>query len=472
MSFQKANYGEKLGEVYYYIVPSELPSDWKAAITIKGDYEFATLSALKNCPQIVLLMLYPKDKILPCDYSLIRIIKSKKDFIHNEKTNSAQDVINLEEFEIIDPSYVYADVPFERKSITKFIKENLVDDDLVANSFQPTISGSPYIINRKGGISLSTFLGDSSFSEELVKTLKLMQPPDFTDIQLQIPARLIKGKVIRDVVFNGVKSCFSEKCVLGKNYYSGFLSGGYSRLNNELIKRNLFKGEYSIACVLVPRGKGSELLRDMAFKFVKTDITNPFNTDELLSYDINLKKTQKRIDEDLWLQIAKQKEINPIIKKELSEKSEMEKVLLSKWIDILENFGAKKGVEHEARILSRMSLGNVLRVAKSLARDGQIDQISKKILDSSYKLFITNVESLIDNPKVQYEVRFEVPKERESTKFNVVRAELCKGPIDIKDLFSNVKRQFDDIYELQKYIDRLIIEVYLFEPRRGLYQWL
>ena len=209
--FQKVKVGQKLEEVYYYVTPTELSSEWKGAIASKGNYNFVGLSALKNCLQVQILMLFPKEKSAPRDYSLIRISGAKKDYIHNEKKGEAQYIIMSDEFQEQDPSLVYLDVPYEKKVISKFIKENLVNDDFIANSFQPTISGSPYVVNKKGGVSFSAFLKNTPFSEELFNVLKLMQPPEFSDVQFQLSPKLIEGKNI--LSSQGLKFRVAEKSI-------------------------------------------------------------------------------------------------------------------------------------------------------------------------------------------------------------------------------------------------------------------
>ena len=471
-NFQKTKVGSVLGEVYYYVLPIDLPSNWKSAIALRGNFNYVYLSALKNCPQMCLIMLIPKDVPLPTDYSLIRIIRSKKDYIHNEKINEAKYVVNAEEYEEIDPSYVYVDVPYVKQSISKFIKENLISDKLIADSFQPTISGSPYVVNKKGGVSLSTFLGSSSFSEELITTLKLMQPPEFTDIQFQMSHILLEGKTFTDPTLPGAKFHVSEKPFIGKNYFSAFSTYDYTKLNYELVKRDMFKGEYSIACSLTPRGEKSDLLRDILSKFVKTEITQPFNTDELKWYDIDLKRTQRNITEDLWLQIVNQRQLSPIVVGGNQNISKLRESVLTEWKIILESLGLKKNVEHEAKVYSQVSFNNLIKVAQSIARDEQLPQINNEVLNKSFKLFVQNSEGLINNPQIQHYAKTIIPEMYESEKFNSVRAELSVNLLDVQSLFENVKGIFNDIYELQEYVDKLLREGYIFEPAREFYKWV
>ncbi|MFH1642166.1 MAG: hypothetical protein ABIC04_04665 [Nanoarchaeota archaeon] len=469
--FQKSKVGDSLSEVYYYVTPLELDSEWKAAIALKGNYNYIGLSALKNCLQLQLLVLIPKDKTVPRDYSLVRILKSKKDFIHHVRGNDVVYVIISDDFKEEDAALVYVDVPFEKRIISKFIKENLVNDDLIADSFQSTISSSPYVINKKGGISFSAFLKNSPFSEELMNTLKMMQPIEFSDIQSQIPSKLTDGANI--ISSKGVRFHVAEKSILGNNYYSAFSSNDYGKLNNELIKRDMFNGEYSIACSLTPRGdKASELLRDVISKFVKTEVMHPYSSDELKYWDVDLLKIQRNIDEDLWLQVVNQRQLKPIVEGSLNV-STLRQNLVKEWEAILESLGLKKNIGHEAKVYSAASFSNILRVAQSMSRDIQKNSVTESILTKSFKLFTQNADGLINNDEIQNHVKVVIPERFESAKFNAIRAELSVNLLDIKELFSNVKNYFKDIFELQELIDKkLLPNGYLFEPKRGFYKWI
>ena len=360
-------------------------------------------------------------------------------------------------------------MPYEKRIISKFIKENLVNDDLIADSFQPTISGSPYVVNKKGGISFSAFSNQSSslFSNELMNTLKMMQPIEFSDIQFQLSPKLIEGKNILDS--KGFRFHIAEKSILGNNYYSAFSSNDYGKLNNELITRDMFKGEYSIACYLTPRGdKASELLRDIISKFLKTEIMHPYITDELKYWDIDLLKTQRNIDEDLWLQVVNQRQLKPIIP-ESTNLNSLRENLVKEWQIILESIGLNKNIEHEAKVYSAASFSNILRVAQSMSRDIQKNSVPESILSKGFNLFVQNAEGLINNEEIQHQIKVVIPEKFESAKFNAIRAELSINLLDINTLFANAKEYFNDIYELQGYIDDLLLNGYLYEPKRGYY---
>lgn len=466
--FQRAPIGKRLEEVYYYAIPlPKIESNLKVGIALKGDYNYIGLSALKNCVNFELLMLMPKEIKIPKDYSLIRILGSFKDFINYAGSNYGQYIIVAERIEEQDPALVYLDVPHENRGISKFIKENLINDEFWADSFQPSISGSPYKLNEGGGISFSAFFNNNPFSEELFNTLKLMQPPEFSNICSQFPKKLLMGKEVSTPLGT---FRVAEADIFGSNYYSAFYSNSYDYLNYELSKKNTFPGEYSIVGSLSAKGdEASELLRDYISKFLRTNITQPYATDELKEWDINLFDTQKNITEDLWLQIAEQKQIKPITS--IGEIN-LRKKLSEEWKVILERFNLKKGIEEEANIYVNKSYSNIIKVAQSMARDRFLGEVTDSLILKSFNLFVKNAQLLTDNKQIQHTINVVIPLRHEDSRFNAVRAELRLNLIDIKELFSRVEKFFKDIYELQKYIDKLNREGYVYEPKQGYYRWV
>src|SRR3989344_645827 len=175
-NFYKRKVGEKLNEVLYYVIPAEFDSNLKASVANKGDYHIIQLSALKNSEQMSMLMILPRDKKIPQDYSLIRITDSKKDVLMNLVNSAPIYIINVEKYNVEDSSIVYLDLPSkpEKNIVYKFLKDNLIkDDEYKVKSFQTPISSSPFVKNIGGGISLSSYSPRHSFSQEFLKTLKM-----------------------------------------------------------------------------------------------------------------------------------------------------------------------------------------------------------------------------------------------------------------------------------------------------------
>jgi hypothetical protein len=465
--FEKAKVGDTLEEVSYYVVPLEIDSNWKAEISLRN-LNYIGVSALKNSLQIGLIVLLPKDQTIPKDYSLIKILKSKKDAIFPKNGTRGVYVIYAEEIQKLDSASIYVDVPYEKRSINKFFLENFGNDEVIADSFQPVISSSPYQVNYKGGISLSMFSGITSFSKEFTTTLKMMQPPEYSDIQAYLPKKVLDGRL--QLFIKGIGFHVSEKNQLGKNYFSAFSSNKYKNLNEELIKRSVFRGEYSIACSLTPRGDNSEeLMKDILSKFVNTEITRPFNTDELIEYDLDLKRVQKNIDEDIQLQIANQRQLKPSVNNDADILS-LRKSLVQDWKGIAENLNIKNTGHRILSVYPTNSLNNIIKVAQSLARDLNKKEIDESIIKKSYKIFTENSDALVHSPQIQNNVMNVIPQRRDDEKTDSIIAELSVDCLDIDQLYYALQDIFKDIYEVQTYVDRLLKRGDIYEPTRGKYK--
>ena len=200
-------------------------------------------------------------------------------------------------------------------------------------------------------------------------------------------------------------------------------------------------------------------MRDFFAKFVKTEITSPFNINDTYEYT-NLERIQKRIDEDLWIQIAEQKQKEPQLSDPSSCLRNLRKKLVVDWECIFEAFGLKSNpkIFHEINTYAKKSLDNTLRIAQSLARDKGLKEVSSNTLNDAYKLFTKNSEDLTENTGLINSIKIKVTEMREDAKLNAVRAELSTNIFTIIQLHENVKRFFEDILGLQKYIEDLIIE--------------
>jgi len=465
-SFLKARCGDKLSEVCFYSIPIDLDSSIKAAIALKGKYSYIGLSALRNNAQFPLLLLIPDGKSISQEYSMLRIINPRKDFIHNERNNRVEYVLIADDFEELDSSYVYVDVPYEKRSITQFIKENLTRDVELAKSLQPTISGAPYVMNDRGGISLSAFMQQGTFSREFLRTLKMMQPPEFTDL---CEETYTSGKFS---VSKGMNLILSNKALPSKNFFTAFSSANYSLLNAELVKRQLYNGEYSIACGLIPKGGNpSELLQDILSKFVKTEVTRSSNFEELNQAGILLSSAQDNIDENLWLQIVDQRQNQPTINLSPNEESEWLRRVRVQWSAIMEALNLKDA-SHEARVYTTASMKNIKKVAQSISREKHKQVVQEAEIRESFEIFAGNSLQLTENNLIQHAAITRLPQMYENAKFKAVRAELSVDKLSITELFQNVKEYFKNLEELQTFTEKLRLSGFIFEPKQGTYYWV
>ena len=124
--FDKAEHGERLESVEYYVLPTK--ANTKEIIAGKmNNFNVFQLSAIKDCEEEPILMILPIGKKSPEENSLIRITSSIKDHLTYKKINIGAQVINVEAFEEIDPSIIYdiyGQNKLEKNRVFNFFKEN------------------------------------------------------------------------------------------------------------------------------------------------------------------------------------------------------------------------------------------------------------------------------------------------------------------------------------------------------------
>lgn len=468
--FLKAKQKQPLEEVVYYVLPIKLTPVWKVAIAEKTEkcrFSYYMLSGLRNTSQMPVMMLIDADAKQPIEYSLIHITRSFKDFLVS-KDNEAEYVLIVESYEQLDPQYLYVDVPFEKRVLQRFIKENMIDYEDIASSFQSVLSSSPYVINDKGGISLASFSYNTPFSKELILTMQTMQPPEFS--LLQLPKKVVNG--ISAFHRDGIKFHLAERHISGSNFFQGFSVDRYHYLSQELIRRAQFPGEYSIFCSITPLGEGTEFLHDILTKFVRTEITHPFNFDESKEYwDVDLQKTQRMIDEDLWLQVVSQRQLTPTVHANFFENTTFINKMKMEWQIILERMNLKKGYEQQVSVLAKSSLVNTMRICQSIARDLGENKITEEIFNKGWHFSMSQADKLVNIEHVQRHMQA-LPQHYETNKFKAVRAELGSTALDLEELYRRVSHLFVDKVELQSLLDKLRRDGNLYCPRQGFYRWI
>lgn len=466
--------GESLDSVLYYSISASFSSEIKASIyQQKGDVHLIQLSALKDCEQMPLLMIIPKERKIPQDGSLIRIISPKKDCMTDIKTGKEIYILSAENYELEDPSIVYLDISFEKRRIHKFIIENLIKTgDLQARTFQSPISSSPFIKNLSGGIALSSYSPRTRFHEEFLKTLKMMHPPEFTDIHTIYPASISSGKT-EDGEIRGAKFLLKNYNTESKYHFSCFTSPKYDYLIRELKRKYDHNGEYSIACSLRSLSESaSERLTEILSKFVSTEISNMIDIDELkYEQDTDLFRVQKEIDEDLWIQIVNQRQITPTLGDDFNEVLNRKK-LIQDWKGIMESLKIKNPSIGQANIYASKTFDNLVKVAQSIARDNLSKNVGDKEFNEAYNLFLQNTGKLIIDPQVQKSIK-DIEEEPKNKKRDAIQSSLSIKSLTINELFEEIGFLFNDsLLELQIEIDKLENMGRIFEPTKGYYKWV
>lgn len=464
----------KKERISLYTIPIKLSSSWKVAIDRSGDYKVIALSALYNTPINTVLALIPKDVKRPREYRLIDIMDSEREYIINRQTNVIEIALVIKEWAYIHSDYIYKyDAKYERNAVEKLLKENMSADPSIYANFQSPILGSPFIMGDKGGISLASFASRSPFAKELIKTIELMVPPEYRSIGP--PKKAFSGSNFE--IINGMNIRLAERPYKDKNYLSGLLAGKYEFIEKEQEKRRLFEGEFSIFSTLkIDEGHASRVWNELFLKFPKTEITLPYSLDEIIKADIVILNLKRNISEEVWANVVKARDFNPMISDEkLFKKFED---LLIKDIEIYldEVFPTSKVKEMIMRGMTAESIENLRRIAQSFARSEGHEEVVEKDLMNARGIILTNLKGFLDNERFERQLK-EMKRKKPSIskeRFYIVQYELLDLPEStINEIFENVKqtKMFHDIYDLQVFLDWLHREGYVL-VRNGKYKWI
>ena len=462
--FMKAKIGSKVGDVSFYAVPVELDSSWKLAVSEFGemaetdDIKYMGLSALYNSPQVIVFAIFPYN--VPIPYNLIYVEEAKKVVIYNRRLNQPEYCMWVEKWNPLSSDSIYLDVPYEKGVISKVISEIVGGENNLALSFQSPILSAPYLEGSIGGISLSSFTLESSFAKELVKMMKILVPPEYRNPKL--PKRLINGYKFTKI--DGLKFHFAERPVRGKNFFSGQYGSSYNMLKKELAKRFSFRGEYSIFSTLVPSTETPyDVWIQLLKNFSSTEVTLPYNLNELVDADIDLTKFKKEInEEDIWVQIVHARQLNPYFGKRIDKNFSKTLQLLEKDFDTL--LSDIHG-ETERKIIVKdmlIDIGhNLVRISQSFARSDEKKEIAQIHIKNARSLILDNFQGFLENPKVSATKYVVGRNKKRNIKYSSVRVYLINHPSStVEEIFEGIKDIgiFENISNLQEYLGWLHIK--------------
>lgn len=447
---KRGGFDNDLDEISFYVVPVLLSTSWKAAVA-QSDCIPVGLSVLSNSLQEPTIGLIPYGVRQPREYKLILITKSRLKRIINERSKRVHYALLINEWEYLDSDYIYRDIPYEKRSISKIIAETLIGDEHLCLSFQSPILSAPYD-GALGGVSLSSLSGDSSFAKQLVKTIQCMVPPEYRTIPP--PKRVYKGSTIPYT--QGIDYHLAERPYPSSNIVSSLCPKKYERIDRELLKRRKFTGEFSIFSTLNPVGRGMDAWKELMLKFSNTEITLPEKLDTLIEADVNLKRLEKAINEDLWLQIVHARQFMPGIDTKTDEELMKTVILLKTDFDVLLSEYHKNERDREYLVRS-FSPGkyNVKRIAQSFARSDERDAVTAVDFKSARNLIIDNFTGFVENPDFD-RMRWKMKESKANARFLIVQTELINNPRSkAADIFERIKseNQFKDMYDLQGLLD-------------------
>ena len=280
-----------------------------------------------------------------------------------------------------------------------------------------------------------------------------MVPPEYRD--MDPPKKAINGISFDS---NSIQYKIAEKPKAGHNILSRVYSDDYNKLNQSLLERNNFEGEYSLfSSIKISEGTRRQKILETFRNFTQTEITLS-DIDQLVSEDdMYIRPLLKTIDENLWIQIVHAHHNNPIEGKNYDKEYRNIIELLSKDYDILlaDKFKQEKTRELIVRSMLNRTSYNIKRLAQSFARADDKNEITNKFLKDSRRTTLDNFERLLGEPSIKKEI--ESIKDYESNeRYNVVQATLINNAnLTAIEIFREVKSTglFKDEYDLQDLLD-------------------
>jgi len=472
-TFLKKPINCQLDEALFYTVPVEIDSSWRAAISTKGNYNYVGLSCIKNCPEIVLIALFPFEIKQPSEYQLINLVKSKKIVIENQKRDIMEYALIVEDWYPVNSDKVYHDIKVEPNVVQKLLKQNLSIYGSNALSFQSPLMSSPYVKGSVGGISLSSFSSKSSFAQELLRTLQLMVPPEYRSILP--PQSAIEGGDYEHLP--GLKFHFSECLIPTKDHFTSQYENSYSGIYQELENRKKYPGEYSIFSTIGnPEGNTRENFKELMINFTETEVTLPESLDSIKSSDVDLTRLKQDLNEDTWIQIAQLHQINPTLDFENDQNFRKSVDRLKIDFDALLSDSIREDSEKEAVIRNMISplQGNLKRLSQSLSRSCAETHLEQEHFDSARGLIVDNFSGFISSPEFK-RMNANLKRANKNACFSAVETEILmnKAGGTTFEIYNSINQKlFRDIYELQDLLDWMRMRGYIILDINKKYHWV
>jgi len=472
VNLTKLKNNDKVSEIMVYTIPLNISSNWISAIAKLGNFKHIGLSALQNSPEAPTIAIFPRESKLPDDFKLIRIITGKKISLMNEKDMIGEHAVLVEDWELINSDTIYVDLPHEQRFLQEMFQRNLGGEKSIALSFQSPILSSPYT-HSFGGISLASLSGNSLFASELIKTIKMMVPPEYRGGSP--PEKAFLGANYSHS--EGIKFLFAERPYSESNKLAAIQGYDYSQLSGELHKRAKFCGEYSIFSTFSYKNQqSSEIWQELIKNFGSTEITLPQDLDSFEYDEIDLTRLRKEINEDLWLQVVNSRQHNPqfgngedqMLHSTLSRVKEDFDVLLSE---------VNKEETHRNIMVNSMlseTTYNLRRLAQSFARARNSNNLINEDFLTARGLIIDNFTGFISSDKFS-KIVSKVQKSSSDLRFKVVQTILINNPNStVNQIYEDIKSTnlFKDLYDLQGLLTWMKEKGQIWSSREGLYSWL
>lgn len=458
-TLNKTNRGSDLPETQFYAVPVKLSSGWRTAINHLSNqneqhtYRFKGLSATPRSLNNPVLALFPRNTPIPPDYTLIRATKATKHVLINRKLGTSLNVAEITEYESLDSDTIYVDVPYEKNIVKKILTETLTPDERITQPFQYPVLSAPHSTHA-GGITLSSLSTNSTFATELIKTIQKLVPPEYS--ALKNPKSVEKGRWLEHI--NGITYKLSEATDSSRNIFSGLAPSTYEPVTNTLKKREKFRGEFSVfSTIKTPTKNTSEILNELFLNFTHTDITLPYELDELIEHDIYLKPLNNAINEDLWIQIANARHLLPPTPHDHHIENLLNTYLKDFDIILTDHIPNDTARNHLVKKLAREAKTNSIRIAQAIARSREEETTHKKDLTTARHLTLHNLEEFKQHAtlkKIEQDLRRTVNTDRKDLVQNYFST---TQKATTNQIYDGIKSSglFRDLHHLQTFLDEL-----------------
>lgn len=474
-AYLKAKDNQVLEEVRYYVLPIKLPNSWNETIKSLGVYECRALSAIRNSGQMVLIGLFDKNTALPEDYSLTRIIKSRKTTLMNSflpMNHNCERGLIIDDYEVIPPDYLYKDVPFDKKLVTEVLDSNLGHDKFVSKSLQAPLMGSPFVVGKFGGIGLASMMEESTFVKELFKKIQLLLPPEYRAILP--PESLYKGKWIVPTTFSKkdqIQIHVAERMVNSNSRVGFDLGSNYSVINREWKKRLEFSGDYSFIGTIIPKGTSTEVFDEFFKRFTRTEIT-AFYLEKLKEADVYLPLLDKHIGEDMWLNIAHARQINPVVNYKKLGLNSWKNKIEEDWDVFLPEMGYKGDLKFAKEARAQQTMKNIIRLAQAHARSKGKKSVDENDLKEARFLFTSSAEEMVKHPVTQIAKRT-VNKQTQQERVQSIKILLDAGNHTSSELWERLRgtNYYRNLRDFESVLDWLQKKNYVFKVKEE-YMWL
>ncbi|MFH0808208.1 MAG: hypothetical protein V1888_01160 [archaeon] len=435
-----------------YSLPIEPDASWKVSIQEVGNFHVRAISALPNDLQAICILLFPKD--VPLNYQPIRILSGKKILIYNSKRFLAEPVLIVYDWEPMPFDEPYLDIPNPEKNIVSKIFGEFGSDKTVVDSIQSTVVGAPKSSqDGVGGISLQSKSQDSKLSEEVIKTLMMMVPPELRDC---LPPKMQSGEFVRNYR-PGISLKVSEK-KFRKSLVGGLAHNDYNNILSKFKDRKSVLEESSVFASLLFENKN--IRKDY---MASQNIINNFSASEItfaneLSEEMgeyNLLSIQKNINEDLWLQIINLRKTSPQSKE--ADKINISKIL-NKDIDALSSeVFPNSDIRRIALSAPLRNLGtNIDRLAQSISRSRLSNKVTHNDYMSARNIFVDNFGKLTENYSSIFKNIAKSKNSEPSKRHQLIIRFLDNNPSrTTMEIWESLKNtwEFKDIIDLQSVLD-------------------